>query len=220
MPSDGSSDQFLPLSSLALLSDQMANAFFCGGKIHPIVAEAGRAAAEDWSSKFDLMRQVQVSREMCGYNRVLTSLEKVEAKLFSDATVKACMSSVEDMERLHNSCLKSLKFRSDRADLVREAVEKKASVVGIQEVNKHFHLHMGSTPTVEIPEILLNDEKERRVLLMMHDVMMQGVRDVAGTTKIPPPPKRPPRVFVPPPEMIDAPPRPLTEEDIRELDGQ
>jgi hypothetical protein len=214
------SNQFLPLASLALLSEQMANAFFCGGKIQPIAAEAGRAAAEDWSAKFDLMRQVQVAREMVGYNHVLTSLEKVESKLFSDGTIKACMSSVEDMERVHTACLKSLKFRAEHAAEVRESVEKKAGVVGIQEVNKHLHLHVGSASTADIPEALLRDEKERRMLLMVHDIMMEGTKEAAGTARIGPPRVRPPRVFDPPPEMISAPPRPLTDEDIRELDGR
>lgn len=200
---------------------EMALSLFTGAQMSPEAAKLMEIMQDDWGTKVSLLERAYSVVEMTSYGDLLRGLVKGEAKLLSDDSIASCASNIDGFEKWMKCVLAAMKFRLDHMELLQKRSEKQTAQANSQALQRHVHVHLSGAASADaLPEVFVNSQREREVAALVFEMFRQGVREVTGTSKIPPPIPRLPRVFTPTDDLKSAPPLPLTDEEIDALEGK
>lgn len=207
----------IPIPEIAFtpVLEELMGSLFVDNPMSRESAQVAERSLTDWTNKSAMTLMAIGTDLLLSSGKVLAGLAFMEDK-FKDPEFMAAMCIDGDLfNATYANLLKSLKFRAEYVTYVFEKVTVNPAQVQ-SDVQKHLHVHVVSSASqVEgFPKELLQDDVERRRAIQMFDAYNEVVRLNTGTSKIPLPKERPPRVFMPSGDLRKLPPPPLTKEEM------
>jgi hypothetical protein len=211
------SPQPIPIPEIAFTSvlEELMGSLFLDNSMSRESAQVAERSLTDWVNKSSMTLMAVGTDLLLSTPKVVKGLAFLEDK-FQDPDFMAALCVDGDLfNTTYRNVLASLKFRAEYISYVFEKVTVNPAQVQ-SDVQKHFHVHVVSSASqVEgFPKELLQDDLERRKAIQMFNAYHEVVSLKTGTSKIPLPKKRAPRVFTPTEDLKRLPPPPLTPEEM------